>query len=91
MLNPVNELLSHKVCKASHAHHPSAPLAGDALQTLILLNLLKHVSDTNGTHINTGITAHRHQDTQTQAMRFSLFITDMFLNLTTQLQWHLQR
>lgn len=67
--NLVDELLGHQVRKASHAQHSAILLAGDALQTLILLNLVKHVSDTDGTHINTGITAHMHQYTRIQAMR----------------------
>ncbi len=67
--NLVYELLGHQVCKAPHAQYPAILLAGDALQTLVLLNLVEHVSDTDGTHINAGITAHIHQYTQTQAMR----------------------
>lgn len=65
-LNLVNELLCNEVCKASHAHDSTIPLAGDALQTLVLLNLLKHVSDTNGAHIHAGITVHMDQHAQTQ-------------------------
>lgn len=64
----VDELLCHQVCKAPHAQHPAIPLAGDALQTLILLNLVEHVSDSDGTHVDTLIPAHMHQYTQMQAM-----------------------
>lgn len=73
-LNPVNELLGNQICKAPHAHHPSILLAGDALQTLILLNLVKHVSNTDGAHINTGMTAHMRQYTQIQTMSTFLYI-----------------
>lgn len=69
VFNLVDELFGHQVRKAPHAQHPAILLAGDALQTLVLLNLVEHVSDTDGTHINTGITAHMHQHTQVQAMR----------------------
>lgn len=69
-LNLVNELFSHEVSEASHAHHSAVPLAGDALQTLILLQLVEHVSDTDGTHIHAGIAAHK-QKGQCQTLTFS--------------------
>lgn len=62
-LNLVDELLGHQVCKTPHAQHPAVLLAGNTFQTLILLNLVEHVSNTDGTHINTGITAHIHKCT----------------------------
>jgi len=58
VFNLVEELLCHQVYKALHAHHPALLLAGDALQDLILLDLVEHVSDTNSTHIDAGMTAH---------------------------------
>lgn len=67
--NIVDELLGHQVYEALHAHHRAIPLAGDTLQTLILLDLVEHVSDTDGSHGNAGIAAHVHRYTQTQAIR----------------------
>ena len=56
--NLVDELLGHQVSETLHALHPAGLVAGDALQILVLLNLVEHVSDTDGIHINTVITAH---------------------------------
>lgn len=72
--NPVDELFGHKICKSSHSHHSAVPLTGDALQTLTFLKLLKHVSNTNGTHVNTGITVHMHRKRKTPALRLVVFV-----------------
>lgn len=69
IFNIVDELLGHQVYEALHAHHRAIPLAGDTLQTLILLNLVEHVSDTDGSHGNAGIAAQMHQHKHTQAVR----------------------
>lgn len=54
----VDELLSHQVCEASHAQDLAFLVAGDALQNLIVLELVEHVSDADGVDVNVGIAAH---------------------------------
>lgn len=68
-LNLIDELLCNEVGKAPHSRHPAFPLAGDAVQILILPNLIKHVSNTDGIHINTGISVHMHQNIETQRQK----------------------
>lgn len=63
----VDELLSHQVCEASHAQDLAFLVAGDALQNLIVLELVEHVSDADGVDVNVGITAHTHPSKETEA------------------------
>lgn len=72
MLNPVNELFCHKVCKAPHAHNPVVPLACDALQNLILLNLFEHVSNTDGVYVDRRISEDNKTNKNNGEMMFCL-------------------